>query len=176
MFLYAWVLHHKDIIINNTFFFYLMALIIENNKRERRRDWDSKWPQASVPEVSAYHRFARQENLQLSRNESSFWRWLVKACWPSDLFHLVYHHPWLKSHVANPAMLLCWKNWVINCWQSCHSSGNWDRSISGHQRTAQAQSWPALSVPLLYISTKWQHNYGRADGNSWRRFKKKLPE
>lgn len=107
---------------------------------------------------------------------NSFWRWLLKACWPCDLFHLVYHCPWLKSHVANPAMLLCWKNGMINHCQSCHSSGNWDFSISGHWRITQAHSWPALSA--LYISTMtvqlWQD--WLLAGNSGQHFKKKLPE
>lgn len=60
---------------------------------------------------------------------------------------------------------LCWKKWVINCCQSCHSSGKWDFSISGYWRITQAHSWPALSVSLLDISAQWQRNYGRTD--SW---------
>lgn len=78
------------------------------------------------------------------------------------------------SHVAKPAMLLCWKNWVINYCQSHHFSGNWG-SIFGHWRITQIHSWPALSVPLLYESTKWHHNYG-TNGISWLHCKKKLPE
>lgn len=67
----------------------------------------------------------------------------------SILFIII--HDW--SHVANPAVLLWWKNWVINHCQSYHSSANSDFSISGHWRITEAQS----SSPSVSLHFKYQH-------------------
>lgn len=91
-------------------------------------------------------------------------RWKPADLLISSILFIIIHD-WKVANVANPAMLLCWKNGVINRCQNWHSSGNWDFSISGHWRITQAHSWPALSVSSLYISAQWQRNYGRTD--SW---------
>lgn len=136
---------------------------------KKRSLWDSKlrpgsvWglclPQVCMPGKSTAFYTLMKEALLEMIGESLLTFWI-----PSILFII-----W--SHVAKPAMLLCWKNWVINSCQSCHFSGNGDCSIFGHWRITQAHSWLALMVPLLYKSTKWHHSYG-TNGNSWWRCKK----
>lgn len=140
--------HHK------TFLSYLRTSKTENNQWEKTLGFKITTTPVFLRSLHTTGKHARKTGGSLYFIErNSFWRWLLEACWPSDLFHLVYHHPWLKSHVANPAVLLWWKNWVINHCQSYHSSGNSDFSISGHWRITQAQSWLLASLHF-----KYQHN------------------
>lgn len=159
--------HHK------AFLSYLITSKTENNQWGKERHWDSKWPQPGSLDTTGQH--TRKTGSRLYFIERNYFRrWLLEACWPSDLFHLVYHHPWLKSHVASPAVLLWWKNWVINRCQSHHSSGNSDFSISGHWRTTQAQSWPTPSLNISPVTVQLWQDWFLA-GHSLQHFKKQLP-